>query len=550
MNDTAKHKAKSLTQAQILGDDPVPEEQIRAVPRIFTNSHSVDIARDVRSAIREADCVIFRDTRGVFTIEDDGERLQRYLVTKDDLGIRLEELGICLFIKGNEEKYAPSKLTGHDAVGIMATKLFRDVVPEVSRMSEIRLPRVIRRGASLAFAPLPRGYDSDSKVFSADRLAINWDSPYTLEKSKKVLTSVFKDFPFDGGIPLERSRSFGGVIMALLGRFLQHNFKVFPLVQVNGNQSGLGKSFLVEAINAPFQQIAAQNFPDDEKEIQKKLFSLALEGEAVVFIDEASKAFSKALLTYTGGAGIVKDRVLGKNQMVEVGTAMQIFLNGRGIKSSIDFERRTLNIDLFHEDDARLRSFERPPDFIHLPDTRKQVLQALWGLCKAWEKAGAPLVGEVGIYSTYKEYIRLTNSILLFAGYTSPLEERVLNMDTGDTAGGALQEILVMLADQIQPPADDAGRQNAGMQRKYTVAEIMEAARVNDKLEIIVGASRQPEATLGTKLREMKGRRFVDSYGRRFLVGDKMRSASTCYPFTILSEPVRGLDTEYPRAPL
>lgn len=509
---------------------------------IFINSHDIDILNDIVQELKKKDFGIYRDGDKLFTIEELDGRVRAFPVTPETLGITLSMQGVCLFVRGTEESYRPAKLKSADALPLMSTCQFKRAVPVVESIGEVRLPVLRKNMGQYIFSPLPLGLSKDEKVYSMDKIKINWDNPYTLEKSKKILQEVFKEFPFDGGVRFEDSRSFGGVIAALLGQFLRHNFDLFPIIQVNGNQSGLGKSFLVEAINAPFGKIlSAQNFPDDEKEIQKKLFTAALEKEPVVYIDEVTNAYSKALLTYTTG-NTVKDRLLGMNKSVEVSHKMQFFLCGKGIKSALDFERRTINIDLFYEDDARTRKFSRAADFIHCPDTRTHVLNALWGLCKAWENAKSPMIYDIGIYATYKEYIQIINSILVYAGYTSPLEERTLKMDTGDTAGDALLELLTLLADKIQP--SDCARPHKGLCAEYLVKEMVEAADCNDLLDIIVGASKNASITLGNKLRALQGRVFVDSYGRKYKLGNKARGASTRYMMEILSEPTRELAAE------
>ena len=509
---------------------------------IFTNNFEIDIAHLICKQLESKNYGIYRDGEKFFTIEEEEGKIKAYPVTAENLSITLNLLGVCLFVRGTQEKSRPSKLKSSEAAPIMSTPIFRKAVPVVESVGEVRLPIMKKNKGKYIFAPLPQGLARAEKVYSFDKVKIDWFNPFPLEKCRHILREVFKDFPFDGGGRLEDSRSFGGVVMALLGQFLRHNFNLFPIIQINGNQSGLGKSYLVESINAPFRRISAQNFPDDEKEIQKKLFTAALEKEPVIFIDEVSNTYSKALLTYTAG-NTVKDRLLGMNKNVEVSHKMQFFINGKGIKSAQDFERRTVNIDLFAEEDARMRTFSRDADFIHLEDTRKNVLAALWGLCKAWEKAGAPVVRDVGVYATYKEYIQVTNSILTFAGYTSPLTERVLKMDTGDTALEALCELITMLADKITP-SDDA-RPHTGLRVEYLVKDMVEAAEANDLLEVIVGASRNVSVTFGTKLRSLRGRKFTDSRGRLYKIGDKARGASTRYPIEILSEPTRTLESDY-----
>lgn len=532
--DDEKIKAVLAAELPEFGRGSESEKNAKAPARVFTDTYAIDVAEQICKLLKADNCGVYRDGEIVFTIEREKEKTRTPLITGENFSIMLEYQKICIFVKGNEEKMKPSRIKADMARAVMSTPIFRAAVPEIQSIEGVRLPVIKNTKGKITFEPMLAGCDKERKIYSFDEVPIMWSAPYSLENSILILKEVFKEFPFDGGGDVMLSRSFGGVIMALLGQFLRHNFELFPIIQINGNQSGLGKSFLVEAINAPFRHVSAQIFPDDAKEIQKKIFTAALEKEAVVFIDEAESAASKALLSCTASC-YVKDRLLGSNKNVEVKHKMQFFINGQGIKSVKDFERRTINIDLFCEEDARKRIFTRAADFIYQKDTRGRVLASLWGLCKAWEKAGAPLLSDVGIYAAYKKYIQITNSILVHAGFTSPLEARVVKMDSGDVAGEALQEVLTNLADKIQP--SDDSRPHAGLRAEYIVREIVEAAEMLDLLEVIVGGSRTPSVTVGTKLRRLKGRVFVDSYGRKYRIGEKTRGVSTRYPFEILTEP-------------
>lgn len=89
----------------------------------------------------------------------------------------------------------------------------------------------------------------------------------------RAICHVFADFPLDGG-PCHtiQSRSLGAIVTAMLGQFLHHCIDLFPMVCVNANQPGTGKSFCVQAMLAPFYgEISAGNHLEDDNEFRKTL---------------------------------------------------------------------------------------------------------------------------------------------------------------------------------------------------------------------------------------------------------------------------------------
>lgn len=491
---------------------------------------------------------------------------QKYLFHKidpDRFTTWLEEQNICYFYALSKKPAATeanpdpqpipvrTSLSPAQAKIILASDAIRFSVPEIKEIAELRFPLSFKQpDNTYRFAPAPIGYDPTTKIYSIDFLPIDW-SPHMawpLQKCLKAISFVFGDFPLDGGkIPLQHSRSFAAIVTAMLGQFLRHSIPLFPMVAINANQPGTGKSFCAQTILAPFYGlISANNYLEDDNEMRKYLNSAIMEGQSVFFLDDIATLAGRVLPRYVTMRKI-RDRVLGKNTTFEKENRTQFFVTGNQLKTSTDIERRVLPIDLFIAEDAPSHTAtlsNLKEEHFSLPEWRKDMLRALWGLVLNWVKLGCPRKAKP--MSSFKTYTDICSNIVIAAGLADPLSPRQVNLDTGDTMKAALIELVIYLADQISPPEDDPYRPHTGLQTTYKLEEVINIATEQQLLDTITNAARDPKAKIGRQMRALIGRRFTDSYGRQFQIGDatRTRAARTAYPFLILSEPTRTLEDD------
>lgn len=535
------------TDQEILAADltGTPAEPLQPCHKVFVTSTYDILAEDISHCLKGRG--LYRQDNSYCTIEpaDTSTGFQFIPMTPVRLGTWLPYAGICTFLappRGENDPPRPTNLTKTLADYVLASDILRTTTPVIKEVSPLRLPLLSYKNGRATFTPAPIGYDPGTQIYTLDSITISWDkhTAKPLDWCRLVLCKVFQDFPLDGGglHPIQ-SRSMGAIVTAMLGQFLHHSLPLFPIVIANANQPGTGKTFLVQTMLAPFYgAVAPGNYTDDDNEMRKTLNSALFNGAPYFFLDDLSVIAGRVLPRFVTAA-YIKDRELGKNVMFEKPQRMQFFLTGNNLKTSTDIERRTLPIDLFYDGDATTRT-----DFTTLKEEyltniewRRSMLEALWGLCVHWENQGAPALTGVPALTSFKPYVATAASIAVAAGFTSPFAERPVNLDTGDTKKAALIRLVILIADTILPPADDPTRPHTGLSESFTVAQMVDIARTNHLLDIIVGSTRDQIISLGYQIRNLNGRRFTDSHGRSFMVGDKRRSASTLYPFHILSEP-------------
>lgn len=540
-----------LTDAQLEGEEPLSPDTISPTPKININQPYDVLASAVAKCIPGKGlywhdgfyCTIHR--------AENSTGFEFRPMTPDRFSTWLPANGVCRFFSPARSEKVPEKITSLSPAQckiIMEADVMRAAVPEVREVSPIRLPLIsYNKKGEIDIYPAPLGYDPSSKIYTIDGLPMSWERHKVppLERCVRILAHIFSDFPLDGGdLPVTRCRSLGSVITAMLGQFLHHSLPLFPMVVANANQPGTGKTFCVQAMLAPFfGYVSPGNHTEDDNEMRKTLNAALFDGSPYYFVDDVKTIAGRVLPRFIT-AHSIKDRELGTNRIFDKPQRMQFFVTGNALKMSPDLERRTLPIDLFYAGDASKRTGFSVLKESHFrsEEWRRSVMQCLWGLCVHWLEKGAPTLGDVPALTSFKPFVATAAAIAVSAGFASPFGERLVELDTGDTMGRALVELVIYLADLILPPADDPNRPHSHLSATYTVENMVEIAKAHHILDIITNGARDPNIALGRAMRSLNGRQFTDSLGRTFLVGGKTRRASTEYPFFILSEPVRTME--------
>lgn len=578
-----------LTTEQITGAAPLPEpsEQKSFAPIPSTDARNpYHVLAAFTSSCIPFGSLYLQDNKFV-TIDSSGADLKLREMSKLRLPTWLAENGYCHFTGAkpkNAAADAPAPQTSLSpamAEIIMASDVFRSTCPELLGLSTVRLPIIASttKGETLVyredgstctkylpqyhFEPTAEGYDTRSKIFTKSTVKVDFSKTISLARCRTLICKAFSESPLDGGLrttnppvptpenphppdpeaglihPLQ-SRSLGAAVCAMIGQFLHHCIDRFPMIQAIANQPGCGKTFIIKAILAPTHgQSEAANYIDDDKEFRQTLNAMLFDGSRFCFLDDLKHLKSPSLNRFVT-TPFIKDRILHSQTTFNKPQRMQFFATGNKLQSTPDIARRSLYIDLFYAGDATQRTYSGviTEEDVESPGTRALFLTALWSMVKAWEESGCPRYIEKAPGGTFQKYVELAANITIHAGFANPYGPRMVDLDSGDAPGKALQEVLIVMADAISPAYGQAHR---GTQAFYRVADLERYAERLDKLDIIVPWGSNKRDHLGQAMRAMKGRQLTDSRGRTFEIGSKRDSASSRYRFVLLSEPTREL---------
>jgi hypothetical protein len=306
-------------------------------------------------------------------------------------------------------------ISKEEAETVLESKQFIQQLPIIRAVNNVRLP-VNRASGRLEL--LPEGYDPHSMIFTASG-GPEVEDPGPAD-SRSFLHAILDEFCF---LENDRERATAVIIAAMLTLFVSHIIPTGaqrPGFLYTANAEGSGKTLLARlAIIPRIGFTPTGSLPEQEEEIQKRVFSAAVAGSPVFFLDNGKRHVSSGALESALTAPFIEGRILGKSQMLFVENMMTVFLTGNGATISPDLRRRVLHVDLFlREAKAEDRKINYPLDEPTIRDLRPAILSALWGITLDWAQEGRlpPKIKMNGC----EPWSNVVAGILEHAGFASP----------------------------------------------------------------------------------------------------------------------------------
>jgi hypothetical protein len=324
---------------------------------------------------------------------------------------------------------------------LLASDPLREVLPRIRRYAarpvfgpDFRLlgpgwhpgPGVLVHGPRIEPAPWPRPEPSAAPL---DRLAPR-------------LRELLSGFCFRSHADLVNAVA-ALVTALLLDRFVE---RPKPLVLVDGNQPGLGKTLLARVLGILLDGIEPRliHFTMDEEELSKRICANLRDGHpSVVAIDNAKvrsgSEVSSPFLEANSMAPRISLRILGQSTTLTRDNDLLWVLTMNSIKASPDLVSRGLPIRLYFEGDPKGRHFGLEPA-AYAREYRAELLGELAGLVSSWAEAGQ----QEGAFShRCDRWARVVGGILAHAGLTEflgNLDEAAADFDSSLDELGALAE--------------------------------------------------------------------------------------------------------------
>lgn len=300
---------------------------------------------------------------------------------------------------------------------------------------------------------------------------ISKEIPYydwTLRESTTYLRKIFREFPFadwkteiiqdeEGEQEVRQSRSLAVQVAAMLSLFctvmMPKGVSRMGFIY-NANSQRSGKTLLAKlAIMSVCGVFKAQPWKGNEDDLNKVIDAEMLAGSLYVCFDNVRGYMGSQTLEGLMTAPQWTGRVLGKTQMFTAENRMNLFITGNDCIVSPDMAHRCLICDLFVENgDVQERQVENLIDEVWLMDieNRRNILSALWGLAKHWNKAGRPTATSLGFKPRlgFERWGDLIGGIVGAAGFGNPLEKVQL-----ESAGDSEERNIHKLIDRMRDMA-------------------------------------------------------------------------------------------------
>lgn len=251
------------------------------------------------------------------------------------------------------------------------------------------------------------------------------------------LEQVFADFPFKE--PADHSAALAAALSVICRAAIPGPV---PLFAVRAPTPGSGKTLLVDAISMlAYGRPAAVHPPSIKAEEERKqMLAIAMGGDPLVLIDNASGAFGSNIMAAVLTSGAFSDRVLGVSETATLPMRTVWFVTGNNLSFRGDLGRRVLPIDLDprceHPEEDRT-TFLHGQDDVFLEwvrSSRGSLIPAALTVLRAFLLAGKPrpaTLAKIGRFSGWDELVR---GSLLWLGAADPAttRERVREWDDAD----------------------------------------------------------------------------------------------------------------------
>jgi hypothetical protein len=186
------------------------------------------------------------------------------------------------------------------------------------------------------------------------------------------------------------------VAMLLTGLLSNHFIDdPHPAGIVDGNQSQLGKTLLVQSIGRVLDDIEPPRIPlVNDEAVEKRLCAqVRCSRASLFFFDNVRARIESAVLEQNILSPVVTFRILGKSATIERPNGYLWMITSNLTAGTPDFISRGIPIRLFYEGDPKQRKFEGDP-LACAARHRLVILGELAGMVLRWVEAGRPPGGQ------------------------------------------------------------------------------------------------------------------------------------------------------------
>ena len=562
-------EAPQLTPAQMLGEDPLEEVSLPMLNvKMPISALCVSVVKNMPHKPE-----IFRRKDTYVTIHTEARRNRWGMKSTETFTREMTISRLITYIEkfmafrnGADEKSPRTSLGKATAEIIMSSDAWYNAIPELREVANVRLPIWVTRDGKRSIELAPVGYDPETKIFTADCV------PYPTEKetldalSPEECRAIWQDcvsgYPFfieddddrrhaaavesafrtrrdaaaAAGVEFTecadhlqrvdvcRNRSACVALAAMLGQYCRHLVDRAPMLIVNANQPGTGKSHLAWYVLSPtWGTPPGSPCPTDEAEMSKVLTSALIEGAPFYMFDDIASLNSSTINLFTTSS-TYRARLLASNKTVTLENRCQLIATGNALTMTPDIERRSLIVDLWLGTRATERKFKSiiaKEDFAE-PSRRAGLLTFLAALVHNWVRQGMPILCTGNEKPSFETYAQVVGSIMLANGFANPFRARQSELAGGDLIGRTLELLMAHLAMEIP-----SGRATFTFNLRHFEAL---AIRKGWK-EILTGAKKDFGRSLGRRLIPYRNRTMTDTKGRPFIFGKGEDAGSSNYTF-------------------
>jgi len=301
-----------------------------------------------------------------------------------------------------------------------------------------------------------RGFDKASGLYLEP--SRKWDiAPWAIDPSivdmersrSMLLEDVLGDFPFVGEPDIANALAF---LIGIVSRNMIDG--PVPHFMISKPTPGTGATLLTEVLTCIGlgSPVNAVTFSRSEEELEKKIASMLLRGQPVIFFDNVSRRIDSSSLAAAVTSREFTIRILGKTETADVPVYCSWISSGNNPTVSNEMARRTLRI---HLDASVERPQDRDPGRFRHPDLMQwakanadELLSAVICLVRWWAKQGRPAPTSGARLGMFESWLHVAGGVLESCNVKGLLDNQGSLYEESDSEGNAWREFVTAWWDE------------------------------------------------------------------------------------------------------
>ncbi|MBR1236542.1 PriCT-2 domain-containing protein [Bradyrhizobium sp. AUGA SZCCT0182] len=236
------------------------------------------------------------------------------------------------------------------------------------------------------------------------------------------LKEPFADFPFvpDGHCGKSASRSV--MLSVVLTGLVRRTLPSAPMHGISAPTPGTGKSLAVQAAAMIImgRSVTAMSQGASEEEDEKRLFTVFMQGDQMVSVDNVTRAVGGDALCTILTEPTWQSRVLGESRNVSVNTNVLLTSTGNNLAFAGDMTRRAILCRMDAEiENPEGRSFEKDLR-VWVPHNRGRLVAAGLTVLRAYVVAKRPGLDRLQPFGSFEGWSNLVRGALVWLGELDP----------------------------------------------------------------------------------------------------------------------------------
>lgn len=271
--------------------------------------------------------------------------------------------------------------------------------------------------------------------------------------------------PQDRGFSFAQDSDRSAALAALLTALVRPSLPTAPLFLNRATRPGSAKTLLADipALVATGRPATIFELGADADEVEKRMLSVLLSGDAVINLDNLEVPLAGATLCKALSGETITGRLLGFNKNATVPTTALFLATGNNVQVVGDMTRRVVVINLDPESEApENRQYDRNLA-TWIPEHRPRLVQAALTALRSYIAAGRPRQTP-WLMGSFEDWDIMVRQALIWLGQPDPLAGAV-ELESADPVRRKLRALLVAWYSTFR---------SAGATSKEAVARAME----------------------------------------------------------------------------